>query len=49
MSLTNHVDLLKAGSDNQGKVGMKDIRISLERAMPCAFAPDKPRGYSQGD
>jgi hypothetical protein len=48
MTLINHVDVLKAGSDNYGNVGMEDMRLSLERATPRMLSPDKPRDYSQG-
>ena len=48
MTLVNHVDVLKAGTDGRGKVGFEDLRFSLERAMPRFFFPDKPRTYSQG-
>lgn len=48
MSFLNHVDVLKAGGDSRGGVGFEDLRLSLERAMPRILAPDKPRGYSQG-
>jgi len=48
MSLVNHVDILKAGVDGRGKVGWKDLRLSLQRAMPRLIAPSKPLGYSQG-
>jgi hypothetical protein len=48
MTLINHVDVLKAGSDNYGNVGMEDMSLSLERATPRMLSPDKPRDYSQG-
>ena len=48
MTLVNHVDVLKAGSDSHGNVGLEDLSLSLERAMPRMLAPDKPRDYSQG-
>jgi len=48
MTLINHVDVLKAGSDGQGSVGLEDLRLSLERAKPRILSPNKPREYSQG-
>lgn len=48
MSHVNHVDVLKAGTDNHGKVGLQDLTDGIERAMPRALAPNKPRGYSTG-
>jgi hypothetical protein len=48
MTLVNHVDVLKAGSDSHGKVGLEDLSLSLKRAMPRMLSPDKPRDYSQG-
>jgi hypothetical protein len=48
MTLVNHVDVLKTGADSHGNVGREDLRLSLERAIPRMFAPDKPREYSQG-
>ena len=48
MTLVNHVDVLKAGSDSHGNVGMEDLSLSVERAMPRMLSPDKPRDYSQG-
>jgi len=48
MTLVNHVDVLKAGSDSHGTVGLEDLSLSLERAMPRMLSPDKPRDYSQG-
>lgn len=48
MTLVNHVDVLKVGSDSHGNAGMKDLSLSVERAMPRMLSPDKPRDYSQG-
>jgi hypothetical protein len=48
MSHINHVDVLKAGTDSRGKVGLQDLTDGIERAMPRVLAPDKPRGYSTG-
>ena len=48
MTLINHVDVLKAGSDSHGNVGLEDLSLSVERAMPRMLSPDKPRDYSQG-
>ncbi|MBC2710772.1 MAG: hypothetical protein HGJ94_07155 [Desulfosarcina sp.] len=48
MTLVNHVDVIKAGSDSHGNVGLEDLRLSFERAMPRILSPDKPRKYSQG-
>jgi hypothetical protein len=48
MTLVNHVDVLKAGSDSCVNVGLEDMKLSLERAMPRMLSPDKPRDYSQG-
>jgi hypothetical protein len=48
MSLVNHVDVLKAGADSQGMVGLDDLGLAIERAMPRILAPNKPLGYSQG-
>ncbi len=49
MSLINHVDVMKSGVDRAGRVGVEDLQLALERAMPRLIAPDKPREYSQGD
>jgi hypothetical protein len=48
MTLVNHVDVIKAGSDSHGRIGQEDLRLSLERAMPRMLSPNKPREYSQG-
>ncbi|MCB2148597.1 MAG: hypothetical protein KQI81_19115 [Deltaproteobacteria bacterium] len=48
MTLVNHVDVLKAGSENHGKVGFEDLNLSLKRALPRMLSPDKPVDYSQG-
>ncbi|WP_155304553.1 hypothetical protein [Desulfosarcina widdelii] len=47
-TLVNHVDVIKAGSDIYGPVGLEDMKLCLKRAMPRALSPDKPREYSQG-
>lgn len=49
LSLINHVDVLKTGSDVNARYGGRDLRIALEVAIPRALAPNKPRGFSQGD
>jgi hypothetical protein len=48
MTLLNHVDVLKDGSDSYGYVELQDLWLALKRAMPRMLAPDKPRDYSQG-
>ncbi|MGR8998177.1 MAG: hypothetical protein ACU88J_03905 [Gammaproteobacteria bacterium] len=48
MSHVNHVDVLKAGTDSRGKVGLQDLTDGVERAMPRVLAPNKPRDYSTG-
>ena len=48
MTLVNHVDVLKAGSESYGKVGLEDLNLSLRRAMPRLLSPNKPRDYGQG-
>ncbi len=49
MSLINHVDVIKSGTDKHHRVGLNDLKIALERALPRLMVPDKPMGYSQGD
>jgi len=48
MTLVNHVDVLKSGSDRFGKVGLEDLKLSFQRALPRILSPDKHREYSQG-
>jgi hypothetical protein len=48
MTFVNHVDVIKAGSDSHGHVGLEDLRTTSKRVMPRMFSPDKPREYSQG-
>ena len=48
LTLVNHVDVIKAGSDSHGRVGMEDLSLSLKRAMPRILSTDKPRDYGQG-
>ncbi|MBP1609289.1 MAG: hypothetical protein H6Q04_1524 [Acidobacteria bacterium] len=48
LSLVNHVDVLKSGVDAWQTVGFEDLSMSLERVMPRALAPNKPRDFSQG-
>ena len=48
MSNINHVDVLKAGADSHAMVGLEDLGLAIERAMPRILAPNKPLGYSQG-
>ena len=48
MSHVNHVDVLKAGTDSRGKVGLQDLTDGVERAVPRVLAPNKPRDYSTG-
>lgn len=49
MSLVNHVDVLKSGIDRTRRVGFEDLRSAIEKAVPRFLAPEKPRGFSQGE
>ncbi|MBN1548319.1 MAG: hypothetical protein JW902_16840 [Syntrophaceae bacterium] len=48
MSLINHIDVIKASLGSRGEIGVEDLLTGVERALPRALAPNKPRGYSQG-
>jgi hypothetical protein len=49
LSLVNHVEVLKNGSDSHGRFGLYDLCTAFEKAVPRILAPNKPRGFSQGD
>ena len=49
VSLINHVDLLKTGSDRAGHVGLEELSRSWERTLPRILSPDKQSDYSEGD
>ena len=49
MSLVNHVDVLKSGTDRTREVGFEDLSLAVQRSLPRMLAPNKPRGYSEGD
>jgi hypothetical protein len=49
MSHVNHVDVLISGADRVGTLGTQVLEQAITRALPRFLAPDKPRGYSEGD
>lgn len=48
MSHINNVDILKCGTDRHGRLGIEDLSLALECAMPRFLALNKPLGYGQG-
>jgi hypothetical protein len=49
MSLVNHVDVLKSGTDSTRQLGVEELKEAMGRVLPRFLAPEKPRDHSHGD
>lgn len=49
VSMINHVDVSKSGTDRAGTIGFNDLAVAVERSLPRILAPNKPTGYGHGD
>jgi len=48
VSHVNNVDIMKSGTEAYGYIGIEDIYLAAQRALPRFVSPDKPVGHSQG-